>query len=84
MWRRVGGEGLLSYSSQVLYINVSRQFAGFTRFDKSRSQLFFLVSSAYGVVLERAGTGAGDEQGWKLVYSGDTRPCPALVAAVMS
>ncbi|KAJ9521954.1 hypothetical protein QJQ45_024831, partial [Haematococcus lacustris] len=29
---------------------------------------------AYGLVLEH-------ESGWKLVYSGDTRPCPALIGA---
>lgn len=27
------------------------------------------------------GATAGDDGGWKLVYSGDTRPCPALTAA---
>eukprot|EP00882_Tetradesmus_deserticola_P034166 GHRQ01039099.1.p1 GENE.GHRQ01039099.1~~GHRQ01039099.1.p1 ORF type:complete len:146 (+),score=52.92 GHRQ01039099.1:3-440(+) len=31
-------------------------------------------AGAHGLVLSHS-------QGWKLVYSGDTRPCPALVAA---
>jgi ribonuclease Z len=35
---------------------------------------------AYGLVLERAG-GEGSGGGWKLVFSGDTRPCPQLVQA---
>lgn len=35
---------------------------------------------AYGLVLERA-VGEGGAGGWKLVFSGDTRPCARLVQA---
>ena len=40
--------------------------------------------NAYGIVLEsqpKQENGGNVKPGWKLVYSGDTRPCEAMVEA---
>lgn len=50
---------------------------GLSRFE---SVLVAHCAHAYGLVLERA-AGEGGAGGWKVVFSGDTRPCPQLVEA---
>eukprot|EP00941_MAST-03F_sp_MAST-3F-sp1_P004424 g4424.t1 len=40
----------------------------------------FHPADAYGVIIEASG-GDAKQLGWKIVYSGDTRPCDALVRA---
>lgn len=50
---------------------------GLSRFE---SVLVAHCAHAYGLVLERA-LGADGAGGWKLVFSGDTRPCSRLVEA---
>ena len=50
---------------------------GLTRFE---SVLVAHCAHAYGLVLERGGQAHGG-QPWKLVFSGDTRPCAQLVEA---
>lgn len=50
---------------------------GLSRFE---SVLVAHCAHAYGLVLERAPADGG-RGGWKVVFSGDTRPCPQLVEA---